>query len=149
MSKNILYALMILVSILCLVVGYYLGTQPWNKPISAHQFIIDNTTVFDTRAKMYLTPKFIESDKISYGKGCPLSATFQLYKEYQFSTWLWQRYGDTEWAMTIWGPGDDGMTYSIEFGRLAGDPFIITCCGQTVNATSTDVAYIVIEVKIT
>jgi len=128
---------MIFTSLTAFLIGFYFGIEKfWEKPPRAHEFIVENTTIIDLEANFPLTPVFSIAKKASWSKGLPLSAVFTPLREYYQSTWLWQRYDDTEWVMTIWGPSDDGITYLVEFGRVAANPFRITCAGQTIELES-------------
>jgi hypothetical protein len=86
---------------------------------SSHRAIVDKIKVVDTTKNLELTPKFVCSKSVTYAKG--LSLFFIPEKDYTFSTWLWQRYDDTELAMTIWGPDESGTHFSLEFGRLGSN----------------------------
>jgi len=107
------------------------------KPVTPnHQAIVDDIEIVDTEINMKLEPKLVSSGTLEYGKTPELS-TFTTGKQYPQTTWVWQRFGDTEWCMTIWGPGDDGETYAIEFGRLACHSFIIYYQGKAIFDVST------------
>ena len=126
----------VLVILLFLGAGVFIGSLAGGfvgqlTTPSSHNAIIGKIRVKDTKANLYLTPKFVCSKTVTWGKGIPLSIFTSDY-DYQQSTWIWQRYDDTEFVMTIWGPGNDGKSYLIEFGRLAADPFTISFEGETV-----------------
>jgi len=123
--------------VLGFIFGFYTAFQiansEWLTMMSipaSHRAIIENMEVIDTRANFKLTPKLVDSGVRSFGKGIPLEL-FTNYEEYQQTTWIWQRHGDTEFAMTIWGPGNDGKTHMIELGRTAADPFEVKVAGET------------------
>lgn len=96
-----------------------------------HKAVIDSMTITDTRINLELTPKLADSGNRKWNEGFPLSVIFTNQKEYPQSTWLWQRYGDTDVAMTIWGPDDTGETYYVEAAMLGGGPFEIKIDGVT------------------
>jgi len=96
---------------------------------ASHKAIVDRMTVTDTRANVKLTPKLVESSNVEAYKG--LSVLFIKGKVYPVTVWLWQRYGDTELVMNIWGPDESGKTYGIEISRLAWDPFEVKINGVT------------------
>jgi len=117
----------LLVSLLLITVvvgGFMLYTDVASQPPKDHQIIVNKIVIKDTKYDCLLKPKFVYAKEITYGQ--PTYGVFQVGETYMHSVWLWTRHDDAEWSMTIWGPGDDGMTYSIEFGRLAGNPFKIT-----------------------
>ena len=86
---------------------------------ASHKVIVDHMKLTLVATGLPLTVKFVDSVNAEYGKGCPLSM-FTVSKTYACSTWVWQRYGDTEFVMQIWGPGNDGKTYDVAFGRVSG-----------------------------
>jgi len=85
---------------------------------SSHRAIVDKIKVVDTRVNLELTPKLVDSGNRKWGEGLTSLGVFIAGKEYPETTWIWQRYGDTDLAMTIWGPDESGTTYDLEFGRL-------------------------------
>ena len=98
-------------------------TVPSLIGIATHQAVIDRIKIQDTSINLFLTPKCVDSGQREWGSGHSLSV-FQIGENYQHSTWLWQRYGDTEFTMTIWGPDDMG-NYEVELGRTSGHPFVV------------------------
>lgn len=96
---------------------------------ASHKSIIDSMAVTDTRANVQLTPRLVSSSNTEYCKG--LSVFFTRGKVYSQTVWLWERYGDVELVMNIWGPDDTGKTYGIEISRLAWDPFVVKIDGVT------------------
>ena len=120
--------------LIVLVLAIYF-VVPNNTP-STHQAIVDDIEIVDTEINMKLEPKLVSSGTLEYGKTPELS-TFTTGKQYPQTTWVWQRFGDTEWCMTIWGPGDDGETYFVEFGRLSSHSFIIYYQGKAIFDVST------------
>ena len=129
----------------------YIGRQ--TVPAS-HQTIIDTMIITDTRLNLVLTPKLVDSGSREWGAGYPLSTTFTLHENYPQSTWIWQRYGDTEIAMSIWGPDKSGTTYYIEVSRLSGDPFTVKINGVTkltidaITNTGPAIGYYQLEVTV-
>ncbi len=99
-----------------------------NIPAS-HKAIVDSMKIKDTWAYVELTPKLVESNNVECAKG--LSVFFTKGKMYPETVWLWQRYGDTELVMNIWGPDESGKTYGIEISRLTWDPFEVKINGVT------------------
>jgi hypothetical protein len=86
---------------------------------SSHRAIVDRMKVIATEySNLELTPKLADSGNRKWCEGVPSLSIFTVGKEYPETTWIWQRYGDTELAMTIWGPDESGTHYDLEFGRL-------------------------------
>jgi len=118
-----------LVLVLLLGVGFLLGGLFGGAFIggfaapSGHKAVIGSMTITDTRINFDLTPKLADSGSTKWNEGFPLNAIFTSQKKYPQSTWIWQRYGDTEVAMTIWGPDDSGELYYVEAAMLGGGPF--------------------------
>jgi len=111
--------------------GFMYGQTYVVQPLHEHQAITDSIVIHDTRYDSYLTPKCVDAGSRIYNEGKPL-AVFIDGRSYEQSTWLWQRYGDTEIVMTIWGPGEDHKTVSVEFGKVAANPFDIKLLGETI-----------------
>jgi len=89
---------------------------------------------------------------VECGKG--LSVYFVKGKVYPQSTWLWQRYGDTEIVMNIWGPDESGTMYGVEIARLAWSPFEVKIDGVTkltidpVTSLEPAIGYYQLEVRL-
>ena len=131
-TKTKAVLLIVLVLVLGIVVGFEISQfAPMLAVPSSHQAIIDSMEIIDTNANFKLTPKLVASGNIEWGKGLSTLAIFNTGKEYPQSTWIWQRYGDTEIAMTIWGPDESGKMCSIEISRLGSDPFAVKINGVT------------------
>jgi hypothetical protein len=96
-----------------------------------HKAIVDDMKLTLVANGLELQVKFVDSHNAEWGKGCPLSM-FDVGTTYTSTTWLWQRYGDTEFVMQIWGPGNDGKTYQISLGRVSGgNAHVLTYKGVT------------------
>lgn len=89
---------------------------------SSHSSVINETEIVDTRVNLKLTPKLVDSSERALGTG--LSA-FTQGKTYKHTTWLYQRHGETEFVVTVWGPGDDGKTHVVQIGRVSPGAFDI------------------------
>ena len=96
---------------------------------TSHKSIVDSMTVTDTSANFKLTPKLLSSSNLECAKG--LSVTFIKGKHYQQTVWSWERNGDVELVMCIWGPDENGHLYGIEISRLAWNPFEVKIDGVT------------------
>ena len=132
-QKTMIY----LVLVLLLGAGFLLGglfggglIGSYAAP-SGHKAVIDSMTITDTRINFAFTPKLADSGTRKWGQGFSTISIFTKDKEYPQSTWLWQRYGDTEVAMTIWGPDDSGERYYVEASMLGGGPFEVKIDGIT------------------
>ena len=146
--------LLLLILLLGLIMGVFLSPAINSFLVPAsHKAIVDKMEVIDTKANFRLTAKLVDSVSSEFGEGIPL-ATFDYGKVYGQTTWIWQRYGDTEFVMTVWGPGNDGKTYLVEFGKVAGDPFKIVFNGVTkltieaVTSTAPAIGYYQLEVQL-
>ena len=105
-------------------------TQPI-KPPSEHQAIVDSIIIQDIEFNVYLHPKCVDAGIRTWAEHAIIELeAFQEGRPYQQTTWLWQRYGDTELAMSIWGPGEDKASYGLEFGRLGANPFRVQVMGE-------------------
>jgi len=96
-----------------------------------HKALVDHMQIIDTAINFKLTPKLVDSGTRTWGEGFPLSTIFTVGEKYPQSTWIWQRYGDTEVTMTIWGPDESGKILSVEIARLGGNPFVVKIKGVT------------------
>ena len=128
----------LLLMVMLLVVGgfggYLYGLGNPVQPPSDHQNIVSRMIIYDEDFDFRLIPKCVDaSPEVVCGEHSIVQlGLFETGRTYAHSTWIWQRYGDTEIAMTIWGPGEDGTTYSIELGKLAGNPFTVKIAGEEV-----------------
>ncbi|MGB9672476.1 MAG: hypothetical protein ACPLZY_04955, partial [Candidatus Norongarragalinales archaeon] len=146
-----------IVLVLVLSVGFIMGSFIGGFIISklsvpaSHQSIVDSMTVTDTKANIELAPKLVSSGNVEWAKG--LTVLFTKGKEYPHTVWVWQRYGDTEIVMTIWGPDETGKKLFLEFGRTGADPFVVKINGVTKltidEATSSPaIGYYCLEVEV-
>lgn len=120
--------------ILLIGVGFFAGQFLNLTRLSVpreHQAIIDNTKIMDAAAHFSFEPKIVDSGTRTYGQGLPSLAVFQQGKHYAQTTVIWQRYGDTEICMTIWGPDDSGNMLQIEVARLGANPFKVIVNDKT------------------
>jgi len=117
-----------------------------------HKAIVDSMTVKDTAANFQLTPRLVSAGKVEAGKG--LSVMFTKGKQYQQTVWIWERFGDAELVMCIWGPDDTGKVYGVEVARLSWDPFAVEVNGvvkltiEAVTSTAPAVGYYQFEVTV-
>lgn len=118
---------------------------------ASHKAIIDSMEVTDTQANTKLTSRLFSSSTLEYAKG--LSVTFIKGKQYHQTVWSWERYGDVELVMCIWGPDETGKLYGIEISRLAWNPFEVKIDGVTkltieaVTSTAPAIGYYQLEVQ--
>lgn len=97
----------------------------------AHDGVVGRISIIDTNLDLSLTAKCVDAGERTFEAGYYTLGVFQPGKTYLHSTWIWQRYGDTEFGMSVWGPDEDGK-YEVELGRTSGYPFKITVDGATV-----------------
>jgi len=129
-QKPMIYLVLVLLLGFGFLAGSFVGGffEQLTVPAS-HKSIVDSITITDTVANFKLTPKLVTSSNVEWAKG--LSVTFIKGKVYPQTVWVWQRYGDTEIVMSIWGPDESGKTCSIEISRLAWNPFVVKINGVT------------------
>jgi len=150
-------SLAVLVILLFLGAGFFIGSLAGGfighlTVPASHKAIIDSMQVIDTIANFKLTPKLVDSSNVECAKG--LSVMFIKGKTYPQTVWLWQRYGDTDIIMNIWGPDETGKTYSIEIARVAWNSFKIKINGETkltidqVTSTAPAIGYYQLEVQV-
>ena len=104
----------------------------FNAPES-HKDIVAKIEIIDAKSGYRLKPRCVDAGSKTYGAGAlqPLAVRFNFGEKYPQSTWIWQREGDTEFVMTIWGPDESGNLYAIELGRVGSGAFIIKFSGET------------------
>ena len=153
-QKTTAFIVLILLIGFAFLVGSFAGGFVAQLTVPAgHKSIIDSMTIRDTQANVLLSPKLVESSNVEYGKG--LSVLFTKGKVYPQTVWLWQRNGDTELVMNIWGPDESGKTYGIEISRLAWNPFEVKIDGVTkltidaVTSREPAIGYYQLEVTVT
>ena len=112
-QKHALAITLLLLVAFTFLSGYNYFTS--NNVYSDHKSIADSIKIVDNGN--VLTCKPVDHSENVWGQGL-YATVFINGKKYRQSTWLFQRYGDTELVMTIWGPGEDGETYNIELGRV-------------------------------
>lgn len=126
MKQNTKMILIVVVVVAFLFIGFGSGSlmNQFSIP-SGHQTIIDHMKITDTLYGGDLSVKFVDAGYLEWGQQLTLLNQFELETEFYQSTWLWQRHGDTEVAMTIWGPDLTGETYYIECAMLGAGPYEI------------------------
>ena len=151
-SVLLILVLMIGVSFL---VGSFAGGFIGQLTVPAtHKSLVDSMKIIDTAINFKLTPKLVDSGSRKWGEGFSTLAVFTQDEEYLQSTWIWQRHGDTEVVMTIWGPDESGEILSIEIARLGSNAFTVKINGVTKltidQVTSAPaIGYYLIEVTVT
>jgi len=135
--------------------GYLFGQNQGATPSTQHSALIARMMIKDTIKNAYLDSKCVDAGQKVYGKSSSIMQMnlFIDTRNYEQSTWLWQRYGDTELCMSVWGPGEDGTTMYIEFGRQSSGPFQVQINDNTVltmyEATGNpSIGYYVLTVQI-
>lgn len=81
-----------------------------------HLNIASKITVHDKTANVALTLKHIQTGPSEFYPYAPYSA-FNPRRTYTQSLWVWCQDNDIDVTMVIWGPGDDGKSFLIGFGR--------------------------------
>jgi len=84
---------------------------------SDHRAIVADFKLYDDYYGYLPSPTCVSSGTLKYAEKLSIIASFQLDEPYQFSFWIWQRKGDVEMSMEIWGPDDSGHIYGVCFGR--------------------------------
>jgi len=85
---------------------------------SDHKAIAENFKIYDAVYGYLPQPKFMYSSVLKYGESLgTVPSQFTTNEPYTFSLWIWQRKGDIEITLEIWGPDDTGHGYAICFGR--------------------------------
>lgn len=121
-------------AVAALVCGLSLGffgqvfMQMFHTPPSSHQSIVDRMDIILPASSYELNVELVESKTIILGEGTQF-AWFTYGETYVQTTWLWHRHGDTEFVMTIIGPGDDGVTYIVDVGKVGAYLFAIMLDG--------------------
>jgi len=130
MTKKIVGLVFLLLVLVGGIAAVWWTTTNISVP-AEHQTIIDNLVIVDT-TKGYALPaaKCVASGTLQYGVAqSVLSQDFTVGESYAQTTWVWQRSGDTNFVMKIWGPDNQGG-YDVEFGRLCTDAFTISFNGK-------------------
>jgi len=83
---------------------------------SDHRAIAENFKIYDENYGYLPSPTCVTSGTLKYGEKLSSLSVFVVDQPYKYSFWLWQRKGDTEMTMEIWGPDVDG-NYDVGFGR--------------------------------
>lgn len=101
-----------------------------------HQYIMENMEIIvGETEQVALEPYCVKCSLMEWGAYRPLTL-FETGNQYYQSTWIWSRPGgDTDAALTIWGPGNDGLTYEIEASRFIGYvPITILYQGEVIRS---------------
>ena len=84
---------------------------------SDHRAIAEDFKIYDENYGYLPSPKVVSFGTLKYGEKLSSLSVFVVDQPYQYSLWIFQRKGDTEMTMEIWGPDADG-NYDIGFGRM-------------------------------
>lgn len=101
------------------------------SPPSDHLAIAEQFEVCDIDYDTDLTLKFIGTSETAMLSVLELDAFALKTREYQLSEWGFYTGKDSNAYLNIWGPGDDGETYSIEFVKMCGNTLELTCPSGT------------------
>jgi hypothetical protein len=96
------------------------GTNiPYDQTINS---IANKFTVRDITWSKTLTLKHMLTAPSEIGANAPLDIfPFAYHKTYTQSFWVFCSGNDIDATMCIWGPGDDGKSYMLEFSRVSGN----------------------------
>jgi hypothetical protein len=109
------------------LLGFFLLPQVKSPPRD-HEYIAKQVTVYDKTYGCTQILVFVESGRGQMLTLVPMQFTPQTVT-YTYSFWAFKTGNDINAVMWIWGPGDDGKTYSVEVARLAGNELEITYPG--------------------
>lgn len=136
---------MVLVAVGCIIIGYILGalySKQLVTPPSDHEAIAKQVIVYDKTYGRAQTLVFVEAGTGQMLSLIRLEFTPQT-KDYKYSFWVFKTGNDVNAVMWIWGPGDDGKTYSVEVARLMGNEAEITYPGGKATwPAGSDVGYL-------
>jgi len=127
-------SLFMLALIVCAgVVGYLTAQQTGVTPPSKHAALIQKMSILvsnhpEVPSYVYLDPKCVDAGSTTLAKYMTI---FMPGKTYDQSIWIWQRYGDPELCMQVFGPGEDGETIGIEIAKISWDGFTVKLEGNT------------------
>jgi len=120
----------LLIGVALLTGAGYVMTGGVNVPYdSNHSYIAERISVVDSTDGVTLSCKHVMSGPAEFHPYA-LNA-FTAKKTYTQSLWIFCAGNDIDVTLTIWGAGDDGHTYSVEFGRHAGNAITIHCFNDT------------------
>lgn len=118
-----------------------------NQPTHEHKAIAERFVVKDVTKDFYLTLKHRHTDIAEFYPTYELQITPG--ETYVQSLWVWCTKDDIDVVMSIWGPGDDGLTYLVVFARMMGNEALITGCDQTIHwMQGTTEGYASLEVRL-
>jgi len=81
-----------------------------------HSDIANQITVYDTTVNAKLDLKHVQTGPAEFYPYAPMQA-FRPRATYTQSLWVWCSKEDIDVSMVIVGPGDDGKSFLIDFGR--------------------------------
>ena len=128
-------------------VGGFLASNTYqNQPTHEHKAIAERFVLQDVTKDFYLTLKHRYTDIAEFYPTYALQITPG--EPYVQSLWVWCTKDDIDIVMSIWGPGDDGITYYVVFARMMSNEVLITGFDQTIHwMYDTTEGYAVLTVK--
>lgn len=111
--------------------GFLYSNTIQNQPTHEHKMIAERFTVKDVTEDFYLTLKHRHTDIADFYPTYGLQITPG--EPYVQSLWVWCTKDDIDVVMTIWGPGDDGITYYLGFARMMSNEALITGFDHTIH----------------
>ena len=122
--KSLTYILLILLLSGSFLVGSFFGGSLVGglATPSDHKAIAEDFKIYDENYGYLPNAKVVSFGTLKYGEKLSSLSVFVVDQPYPFSYWIWQRKGDVEMSMEIWGPadsepGDTGLSYAVNFGR--------------------------------
>ena len=119
MQKTMTYMVLILLIGGGFLAGSFIGGSLVGGLVapSDHKAIAEDFQIYDDYYDNYLPkPTLVTFGTLKYGEKLSSLSVFIIDQPYQYSLWIWQRKGDTEMTMEIWGPDPNG-NYDVGFGR--------------------------------
>lgn len=121
--RPVVAVLLAIVVTTALVTVYFTISEP--SPPGDHKELIQKITIVDVTFNRVLQPKYLSGmEKTMMLSVTPMGA-FKFGEIYTQTNWgfysVKDGYEDLNAVVSIWGPGDDGKSYSVEVGRLMGN----------------------------
>ena len=119
-QKPLTYILLVLLIGGGFLVGSFFGGSLVGGLVapSNHKKIAENFKIYDNNYGYLPAPTFMYSSTLKYAESLStLPSQFTVNSPYTFSLWTFQRKGDTEVTLEIWGPDDTGHGYAVCLAR--------------------------------
>jgi hypothetical protein len=96
-----------------------------------HSYIAERVSVYDMTDGVQMTSKLVLEGPATFHPFALDVFQFTAKKSYTQSLWIFCSQNDIDVTLTIFGAGDDGKSYLLEFGRHAGNTIQIKAFNQT------------------